>query len=79
MDNSVVDMAYQIIDMHDRIQTLEREVAYYKPYQKMYTDSLNESIAASGAMIGTMLSAAMDPNSVINKGFAAIEAEKSAA
>lgn len=67
----VVDMAAEILGMHDRIQRLERDVAYYKPYQKMYMDELNKSIAHSQHMMGTVLCAMLDETSTLSLGIKA--------
>lgn len=75
MKINVVEMAYQIIDMHEEILRLRADVEYYKPYQQMYMDELNNGIKSSQEMIGTMLVAALDPNSIINKGLQKIAEE----
>lgn len=73
---TVVDMAYEIIDLHEENMRLRSEVEFYKPFEQMYFAELDKSIEHSGAMTGHLLSAVLDPESVISKGHKAIAAER---
>lgn len=59
MKVSVVDFAYQIIDMDREIQSLRRDVERLSVYERKYTDLLNSSIAAQGVSSRNMLAFAM--------------------
>jgi hypothetical protein len=77
--SSIVDIAYQIIDLHEENIRLRADLEHYRPYQKMYFDELDKSINNSMGMIGTMLVAALDPSSIISMGHAAKEKQKAGA
>jgi hypothetical protein len=58
---SVVDFAYQIIDMHNSNERLKDELAELREYRQKYFDLLNSSTAHSQAMVGSILKIAMTP------------------
>ena len=68
----VVDFAYQIITMHEENIQLRYELEHYKEMHETHCKSINGSIKNGEKFIGTILSAALDPKSVINKGHDAI-------
>lgn len=73
---SVVDFAYEVLEMQQRIDFLERELERYKELHRMNCESLDRSDAHTKEMIGMTFKAVLDPNSVVSKGYAAIAAEK---
>lgn len=56
---SVVDMAYEIVDMHRMIQKLSSEIEDLREYKQKYFDLLNGSIEHGEKMIGGILMLAM--------------------
>lgn len=76
---TAVDLAYQIIELHEENAHLRRELEHYKALYEMHRDDMENSIQHSKQLIGTMLAAVIDPNSVINKGHAAIIKEQAGA
>lgn len=72
----VVDFACEVIEMQERIDFLERELKHYKELHRMNCESLNRSDAHAKEMIGMTFKALLDPDSVVNKGYAVIAAEK---
>lgn len=73
----IVDIAYQIIDMHKENQRLKEDLKHYKKMHEMNCNATTESIESNKKFLGIMLDAALDPDSVINKGHEAILKEKS--
>ena len=73
---SVVDFAYEVVGMQQRIDFLERELEHYKELHRMNCESLDRSDAHTKEMIGLTFKALIDKDSVVNKGYAAIAAEK---
>lgn len=67
----VVDFAYQIIAMQNKIERLEGEVAHYKHLHEMEREALDSSFQNTRNMIGTVLEAVIDPDSGLNKGLRA--------
>jgi hypothetical protein len=51
----VVDMAYQIIDMHAEMMALREEVTRLKYYEKKYTALLNQNIKDGEKMVSTVI------------------------
>lgn len=60
----VVDFAYQVIEMHNKILDLEQENERLRRYEKDYDNLLNESLAHSQAMIGNTLKLFLTPGVV---------------
>ena len=56
---SVVDFAYQVIDMHQRIQELEAKVAYLQDCRDMLSESVNDSMKNTDKLFGIMLAGAL--------------------
>jgi hypothetical protein len=75
---SVVRMAEEVLAIYDENQYLRRRVKELEHYQTEYIELLNSSIAHSQQMMGSMLKAALDPESVVIKGWKAIEQERAA-
>ena len=71
----VVDLAHQIIDMHNTILALECELDHYKKLHEMNMEELEKHSKHAIEMTGLMISAVLDPDSVINKGHAEIVKE----
>ncbi len=65
---SVVDFAYEVLEMQQRIDFLERELEHYKELHRMNCESLDRSDAHTKEMIGMTFMALLDPDSVLNKG-----------
>lgn len=72
----IVDLAYQIIDMHKENISLRQELNHYEGLREDYLKSLKSSEKHTKEMTGIILSAVLDPKSVINKGHEAILKEK---
>ena len=68
----VVDFAYQIIDLKDENERLARRVEHLEDINKTLKESLDRSDNHTQEMTGIILNAALDPNSLINRGEAAI-------
>ena len=68
----VVDFAYQIISIHHENEQLRNELDHYKKMHKSSCESMNKSHEHTKKMTAIILSAAIDPDSVINKGHATI-------
>ena len=73
---NVVDFAYEIIHLHEENIALKRQVAHYKELDEIHCKSTKDSLEHGNKMIGTMFSAILDPESVINKGYEAIIKEQ---
>ena len=65
---SVVDFAYAVLEMQQRIDFLDRELERYKELHRMNCESLDRSDAHTKEMIGMTFMALLDPDSVLNKG-----------
>lgn len=52
---NIVDLAYDIIDMHRRLIEQERQIEHLKSYESKYNQLLNDSIKQSNNMIGNCL------------------------
>jgi len=72
----VVDFAYQIIEMHEKILSLQSELNHYKKLHQQSRDFIRQSGENTKEMTGIILEAVLDPNSIINKGNEAIIKEK---
>jgi len=72
---NIIDFANDILDMRDRITELEREVDHYKTLFEKSKDSMDRSAEATMKNIGAVLKALIEPDSVLNQGFASIEAK----
>jgi hypothetical protein len=57
---SVVELAYQIIDLHNERDRLRREVADLQEYRDKYNELLYGSIHHSEKMMGNLLTALLD-------------------
>lgn len=67
----VVDFAYEVLEMQRRIEFLERELAHYKELHRINCESLDRSDAHTKEMICMTFHALLDPDSIVNKGYAA--------
>ena len=63
----VVDFAYQIISMDNKIHMLEGEVEHLKELNKIHRESINRSDKHTKEITGIILGAVLDPESSINK------------
>jgi hypothetical protein len=66
-----VAMAREVLDMYAENQRLRRQLAEMDDYRKKYVESLQHGIDHNAGLIGTVLSALVDPESRISKAFAA--------
>jgi hypothetical protein len=57
----VVDFAYQIIKMQNRIETLEYENARLQRYEHDYNELLDQSIQHSSAMMRGLMEVCLTP------------------
>lgn len=64
MRTTIVDMAYEVIDMQQRILELEREVAHYKDLHEMNCKRNEVLDDGHRKMMSTIFNAVLDPNSV---------------
>lgn len=58
---NVVDFAYQIIEMQNRIEILEHENARLQRYEHDYNELLNQSIQHSSNMMRGLMEVCMTP------------------
>ena len=63
----IVDFAYQIIALHEENMQLKRSLAHYKELNAINSATINNTIKNQSEFVGTMLSACIDPDSVINQ------------
>lgn len=68
-----VQMAREVLAMHEENEWLRAEVAELKEFRQKYLDELQHGINHSGQLIGTVLGAILDPGSRFNRGEAAIK------
>ena len=61
MKMDIVDFAYQVIEMQDRIERLEFENNRLRRFEHDYNELLNESLAHSHAMMGNTLKLFLTP------------------
>jgi hypothetical protein len=61
MKMDIVDFAYQVIEMNQRISDLEFENNRLRRFEHDYNELLNESLAHSHAMIGNTLKLFLTP------------------
>jgi hypothetical protein len=61
MKMDIVDFAYQVIEMNQRISDLEFENNRLRRFEHDYNELLNESLAHSQAMIGNTLKLFLTP------------------
>ncbi len=52
---NIIDLAYDIIDMHKKLIEQERQIEHLKYYESKYNQLLNDSIKQSNNMIGNCL------------------------
>lgn len=58
---NIVDMAYQIIDMHEELAELRAENTRLRGYKKKYDDLLNESVQHGEQMMRNTLDMLVTP------------------
>jgi hypothetical protein len=61
MKLDIVDFAYQVIEMNERIRDLEFENSRLRRFEHDYNELLNESLAHSHAMMGNTLKLFLTP------------------
>jgi hypothetical protein len=69
---SVIDFAYEIIDLHRENIELRRKVEHLEELDKIHRESWADSDKHQKEFLGIMLSAAIDPDSHINRANAAL-------
>jgi hypothetical protein len=69
---SVVDFAYEVIDMHREIIELRRQVDHYKKLDEIHRDSLKNIDKHQKESLGIVLGAVLDPDSALNRGHVAL-------
>jgi hypothetical protein len=65
---NIVELAYQILDLHGKASQLEDMTAQRDHWRDECFKSYDSSLKSSKETIGLILTAALDPDSVINKG-----------
>jgi len=68
----IVDFAYQIIAIHKENEQLRNELNHYKKMHESNCESMNRSYEHTKEMTAIILSATLDPDSIINRGQRAI-------
>lgn len=58
---NVVEFAYQIVEMHTRIQELEEEVRHLQKYRRDYAELLNSNIEHNQHMMAGLLQIVLTP------------------
>lgn len=61
MRPAAVDLAYEVIDMYERIQQLEFEVARLRDYERKYHDEVMAGIRHGEKMMSGLFAIAMTP------------------
>jgi hypothetical protein len=61
MKLNIVDFAYQILEMQDKIIYLELENSRLSKYEADYNELLNSSLNHNAAMMGNILNLCMTP------------------
>lgn len=64
---NVVDFAYEIIQLHEENLRLKEDLEHHKEYKKMLFEQFDRNEKHTNEFIGTILNAAIDPESSINK------------
>ena len=64
MKLDIVDFAYQVIEMNERIRDLEVENERLRRFEHDYNELLNDSLAHSHAMMGNTLRLFLTPGVV---------------
>jgi hypothetical protein len=64
MKMDIVDFAYQVIEMNERIRDLEFENERLRRFEHDYNELLNDSLAHSHAMMGNTLRLFLTPGVV---------------
>jgi len=64
---SIIDLAYQIIDLHEENNRLSVEVEHYKELHKLNSQTINKTIESNYETVGLCLSACLDSESSINQ------------
>jgi regulator of replication initiation timing len=60
----VIDLAYQIIELHEENKELRMEVESLRQYKQAYLDQLDESVKHGETMMGLMLTGILNGNLV---------------
>ncbi len=68
----IVDFAYQIIALHNENKNLRFDLKHYKTLHKQSCEFIEQHEKHNKEMTGLILAATLDPNSIINKGRAAL-------
>jgi len=69
---NIIDLAYQIITIHQENEYLKRELEHYKQLNELHLDSMEDRENNSKEITSILLTTVLDPNSIINEGHAAI-------
>lgn len=62
---SIIDLAYEIIDLHEQNKALLIELKHYKELNEINTEQIRKNTESTKANIGLILNAAIDPDSAI--------------
>lgn len=73
---SVVDFAYEVINMHKEILYLRSKVEHHEEMEKIHMESISNSDKHHKEFLGIILGATLDPGSAINRGHAALIREE---
>ena len=68
----IIDFAYQIIALHEENTTLRYDLAHYKKMHELNCKELEQRDIHTKEITGILITAAIDPDSVINRGQRAI-------
>ena len=68
----IVDLAYQIIALHEENTTLRDELVHYKKMHELSSETIRQSDIHTKEITSIVLTAAIDPDSIINRGQRAI-------
>ena len=64
----MVDFAYQIIALYEENTSLRYDLAHYKKMHELACETIRQSDIHTKEITGILLTAAIDPDSVINRG-----------
>jgi len=63
----IVVLAHEVVELYRENKRLKEDIEHYKELADINQKSVRDSIKHNENMIGTMLKAAIDPDSIINK------------
>lgn len=66
---NIKDFAYSLLETQEELEYLRRENAHLKEMLSIYQESQHDQLKANEQLFGSLLCAALDPDSRIHKTF----------